>query len=236
MEELLYILKLTQIELKQYLDNYLKKNNMKTLNDDGFLYAIGDIPIMLVAHMDTVYDPPKNLTYEYLNDKLYNQDGGLGGDDRCGIYAIMQIIKKYKPYVLFTEDEEIGCIGALKAVDKIIKPNLKYIIELDRRGSVDCVFYDCVNLDFIKYIESFGFNTQKGSFSDILFLGNEWNTASVNLSIGYYHEHTKEEYVKYLEVLETIKKIDAMIKEIDKSPYFSYQSLDIPKYKKKLKR
>lgn len=62
---------------------------MHALNDDGFLYAIGDIPLMLVAHMDTVFDPPKNLIYENTLDKLYNQDGGLGGDDRCGIYAIM---------------------------------------------------------------------------------------------------------------------------------------------------
>ena len=69
MEELIYMLKLTQIELKQYLDSYLKDNNMQVVNDDGFLYAIGDMPIMLVAHIDTVFDPPKNLIYE--NDKLY---------------------------------------------------------------------------------------------------------------------------------------------------------------------
>jgi len=41
MEELIYMLKLTQIELKQYLDSYLKDNNMQVVNDDGFLYAIG---------------------------------------------------------------------------------------------------------------------------------------------------------------------------------------------------
>jgi len=28
-----------------------------------------DMPIMLVAHIDTVFDPTKNLIYE--NDKLY---------------------------------------------------------------------------------------------------------------------------------------------------------------------
>ena len=93
---------------------------MNPIFEDGYLYAKGDMPVLLVAHMDTVFEePPKRVFYKENEDKIYNPDGGLGGDDRCGIYAIMKLLGKYRPYVLFTEDEEIGCIGAEKAVEKL---------------------------------------------------------------------------------------------------------------------
>lgn len=225
MELLAYLLKLTQSELKEVLYNYLIQKNMNTFYEDGFLYAEGNIPVLVVAHMDTVFEPPKNLRYNKNEDKIYNELDGLGGDDRCGIYAIIQLLKEYRPYVLFTEDEEIGCIGASKAIKKLDKPNVKYIIEFDRRGKDDCVFYDCGNLKFIDYIESFGFKKNYGTYSDISILGSTWDIASVNLSSGYYNEHTEKEYIKFDELLETISRAKAMLKEIQKAPYFDYQEI-----------
>lgn len=226
MEELVYLLKLTQKDLKVVLYNYLLEKKMNPVFEDGFVYAKGDIPILVVAHMDTVFDePPKNLRYNRNEDKIYNAFDGLGGDDRCGIYAIIQLLKKHRPYVLFTEDEEKGCIGASKAVKKIEKPNVKYIIEFDRRGKDDCVFYDCGNDKFMDYIESFGFKTNYGTCSDISILGSAWDIASVNLSSGYYNEHTEKEYVIFGELQKTISRAKSMLKELKKAPYFDYQEI-----------
>lgn len=226
MNELTYLLKLTQEELKLMLYNYLQKMKMKPVFEDGFLYAEGNIPVLVVAHMDTVFEkPPKKILYRKNEDKVFNPCGGLGGDDRCGVYAIMQLLKKYRPHVLFTEDEEIGCIGAEKTVEKLAKPNVKYIIEFDRRGSDDCVFYDCGNNEFIDYVESFGFVTDFGSCSDISILGSAWDIASVNLSSGYYNEHTKKEYIIFNELKETIKRAESMLNVIEKAPYFDYQKI-----------
>ena len=67
MEKLAYLLNLTQAELKEFLYNYLTEFNMSPISDDGFLYAEGNIPILLVAHMDTVFEEiPKNLVYKKL--------------------------------------------------------------------------------------------------------------------------------------------------------------------------
>lgn len=226
MNELIDLLKLTQEELKLKLYDYLLKKEMNPVFEDGFLYAEGNIPILVVAHMDTVFEePPKNLFYNNKEDKIFNPDGGLGGDDRCGVYAIMQLLEKYRPYVLFTEDEEIGCIGAGKAVKKLAKPDVKYIVEFDRRGSDDCVFYDCGNDEFIDYVESFGFVTDFGTCSDISVLGSSWNIASVNLSSGYYNEHTKEEYIIFHELKNTIARAEKMLKEYEKAKYFDYQEI-----------
>ena len=46
--------------------------------EDGFIYAKGDIPVLLVAHMDTVFpEPPKELVYKEKQDKLYKSDFDL---------------------------------------------------------------------------------------------------------------------------------------------------------------
>lgn len=141
------------------------------------------------------------------------------------------MLKKYNPHVLFTEDEEIGCIGASKAVEKLDIPDVKYIVEFDRRGKNDCVFYDCGNEKFIDYVESFGFKTDYGTCSDISILGSVWDIASVNLSSGYYNEHTEKEYIIFNQLLKTINRADKMLKKLKKTQYFDYQEIQyIPKY------
>ena len=150
MKDLEYLLKLDENELKNELYEYLINMKMNPQKEDGFIYVKGDIPVLLVAHMDTVcLSTPTNIIYQQELDKIYNPNGILGGDDRCGIYIILELLKKYRPYVLFTEDEEKECIGAKKAVNKISIPDVKYIIEFDRRGQNDCVFYECDNKEFI---------------------------------------------------------------------------------------
>lgn len=232
MKELAYLLKLTEEELKIRLYYYLKNKQMNPIFADGFIYAKGDIPVLVVAHMDTVFEEkPKRILYKQNADMIFNPDGGLGGDDRCGIYAILQLLEKHRPHVLFTEDEEIGCIGASKAVEQLDIPDVKYIIEFDRRGKDDCVFYDCGNEEFMNYIESFGFKTDYGTCSDISILGCNWNIASVNLSSGYYNEHTEKEYIIFSQLLKTIDRANKMLKKIKKAPYFDYQEIQyVPRY------
>ena len=231
MNELISFLKLTQEELKYKLYLLLREKQMNPLFENGFIYAKGNIPILLVAHMDTVLDkPPQTILYHQELNRLYNPNGILGGDDRCGIYAIVRLLEKVRPHILFTEDEEIGCIGAIKAVEKINIPNVKYIVELDRRGKDDCVFYSCGNKKFIRYVEKFGFRTNYGTCSDISILGRVWDIAAVNLSCGYYNEHTVREFVNFDELLMTINRVDKMIQKIAKSPYFTYQEIKYESY------
>jgi hypothetical protein len=150
---------------------------------------------------------------------------GLGADDRAGVYSIVQIIKSgYRPTIIFTTDEEKGCLGALELVKDIPEAptELKYIIQLDRRGSNDCVFYDCINEEFEVYVESFGFVTNFGSFSDISVLCPSWKVAGVNLSIGYYNEHSEVELLYVGQMIETTRKVVKMLKDADKAETYEY--------------
>lgn len=215
---------LTQNSMRRALYNYLKKRYKKVIVAPEYLYAVGEIPIALVAHMDTVFSsPPKDIYYDERKGVCWSPDG-LGADDRAGIFAILTILKHgYRPSIIFTTDEEIGAVGASQLVEDIKTPEseLKYIIQLDRRGTNDCVFYDCNNREFIEYIEKFGFVETFGSFSDISVICPTWGIAGVNLSIGYEDEHSISETLRIGAMLNTIQKVENMLKVKD-IPFFEY--------------
>ena len=219
------LLGLSQTGLKKVMSNFLKTKYSKKniIETKEYIVAKGDIPIALVAHMDTVFDkPPVNIFYDTRKNVMWSPEG-LGADDRAGVFAIIQVLRSgLRPHIILTTDEEKGCIGA-EALGKTPCPfdELNYIIELDRRGTNDCVFYDCDNNDFVDYVESFGFIETWGSFSDIGEICPEWGVAGVNLSIGYKDEHSFTETLYVSAMLSTIEKVKTMLKE-ESIPFFKF--------------
>lgn len=217
------IVAMRQTSLKQVMFNFLRKYYPNIISTGRYITCEGQIPIALVAHLDTVFkNPPAEIFYDQRQGVVFSPQG-LGADDRAGIFAIIRIVQSgLRPHIILTTDEEYGGIGAtvLGSKDCPFK-DLRYIIELDRRGSDDCVFYDCSNQEFIDYVESFGFVEAFGSFTDICCLCKPWGVAGVNLSVGYRDEHTKVEVLFTNQLLATIEKVKKMLKE-DKIPYFKY--------------
>lgn len=186
----------------------------QVVNTSKYLYAIGNIPICLMAHLDTVFPKaPTDIFYDPIKSVLWSPEG-LGADDRAGVYAIIKILDGgFHPHIIFTTDEEKGGLGA-DELGKLACPfNAKYIIELDRRNTNDCVFYDCGNEDFIKYIQSFGFVKSYGSFSDISILCPQWKVCGVNLSVGYQNEHSYSEFLNIKALERTINILKKMLSE-----------------------
>ena len=102
--EFIHICKLSQKKLKQYLSGQMKEKYKKNcFIGDGYIYCKGDIPVLLTAHMDTVH---KQLIQTYVELIKTDTNGntthtlsspqGIGGDDRCGVYIILEILKKGK--------------------------------------------------------------------------------------------------------------------------------------------
>lgn len=231
-EEFRNILMADQKTLKSILISALSEHGYEIIYSnaaDGYIYAKGDIPIMLVAHMDTVHI--KDVKEIYVSDygNIISPQG-IGGDDRCGIYMITQLLHK-KPYVLFTENEEVGCLGAKQFAKDYADPNttlpkanVKYIIELDRKGSNDMVFYNCDNTEFKNYIGSFGWDEKWGSNSDITVIAPIIGAAAVNLSCGYYKPHTTSEVINIDDMTTNLVRTARMINKAKSEDvlYFKY--------------
>lgn len=213
--------------LRQCLVTTLQKYYQNVNENNKFLYAVGNIPVALVAHLDTVFSYPSDFILYDKELQIMWGEYGAGFDDRAGVFAILKIVQAgLRPSIIFTMDEEIGALGAQELVDKFIVPasTLKYIVELDRRGKNDCVFYSCINNDFTAYVEKFGFEKNLGSFSDISEICPIWGVAGVNVSVGYFNEHTPSEYLNVDYLMDTIRRVIKMLKEADKAPIFKYMS------------
>ncbi len=217
---------MNQRQLLVLMTKYLRKHKYKVTATKQYILAEGELPVCLVAHLDTVEKkPPTDIYFDKEQGVMWSPQL-LGADDRAGVYAIIQIIEAgYKPHVIFTTDEEIGAVGAQALVTQ--KPdcpleNLKAIFQLDRRGSDDCVFYDCDNPDFTKYVESFGFKEAYGSFSDISIIAPAWGVAAANLSVGYYDEHQKIETLKVRELGKTIERVKKILDNAENMLSYAY--------------
>lgn len=213
-----------QSELKKKLKNILLSSGYeKVVNEDGFLYAKGELPVLLVAHMDTVHKRlPEIIFTEHRGDKtVLSSPYGIGGDDRCGVFMILEIIKDLKCSVVFTEDEESGGIGAGKFVktDYINDINVNYVIEFDRANANDAVFYYCDNEDFERFITEEYYETDTGSYSDICDIAPALGVAAVNLSCGYYRAHTVSEYVVFEEMMRSIEQAKKLIQKDVEEPF-----------------
>ena len=228
-------------KLKQILVKFLySKNYQNVTKTDAFIMAEGNLPICLIAHMDTVFRfAPDDFFYDSQRKVLW-APGGAGFDDRVGIYMILNLIEKgYRPSVIFTDEEEVGGIGAralINAFPDCPFRDCRALIQLDRANKNDAVYYNCYNTAFENWVQKFGFKFDWGTFSDISIIAPQWKIAAVNLSVGYVDEHTESErlYCNWCDA--NINKIERMLQESSKMMAFSYiaggRNRMVPRYTK----
>lgn len=218
------IFRLTQQQLKKTLHKYLCSlyGADNVINDNGYLYAKGTHPVLLVAHLDTVHkSPPKNIIYSDDGSQFLSSEG-IGGDDRCGVLIILSIIKQLKCSVVFCEDEEIGCVGSTHFCNAKLNLDVNYAVEFDRKGNNDYVFYKDFNKDFENHIKKYGFVRAYGSFTDISVIADAYKIECVNISSGYYNPHTLAEFVDINDMNDIATRAFYMIEE--KTNKFEYIS------------
>ena len=227
------ILRATQKELMGFLRKEFRTNRI--YRKGKFLLVKGEAPCLLVAHLDTVHRE-KCQVICYSDDRnILMSPQGIGGDDRCGVFALLSVWEsaRKKPWLLFTCDEETGGHGAEAFCDeyasgKIPKEvaEVKCIIEIDRRGKDDAVYYSCDNKDFEDYITSKGFLTEYGSFSDISYIAPDLGIAAVNLSSGYYNAHHRSEYINLKHLHATIERVKEIVRDSVKADFPKYEYVE----------
>ena len=215
------ILKMTQGELKEYLAQQLRVYGYEPVCENGFLYAEGTVPVLLVAHLDTVHTHQPDIICRSEDGRYLMSPYGIGGDDRAGVYMILLLMRECRCHILFCEEEEVGGVGARKFAKSKLRPEVNYIVELDRRGTNDAVFYNCDNPDFTEFVCSFDFEENYGSFSDISVVAPHLDTAAVNISAGYFNEHRLHEMIDTYAMCKNVLRLTAMLQQ--QTGHFPYQ-------------
>ena len=203
--KLFNILEMPTLKLMKYLNSAIRRKHYDIYtDDDNYIFAVpkkASNHIMLVSHMDTVKRGKVKLIEN--NGIVTNAHGVLGADDRAGVFAVLEIVNKCikggqsLPYLLFTNYEECGGLGVKQfCKDRIaenVESDIYLMIELDRRGINDAVYYSEPEKELKALVSAIGYNESWGSYSDVSTLSDRNDIAHVNLSIGYFNEHTASE-------------------------------------------
>ncbi|MCL2756356.1 MAG: M28 family metallopeptidase [Firmicutes bacterium] len=147
-----------------------------------------------------------------------NPDVGIGADDRAGC-AIVWLLQNSGHNLLILDGEESGCVGAFhlmtshpEVLEQINQS--RFAIEFDRRGKDDYKCYEIpVQDEFKKYIEEKTGYIDAGmsSITDISVICE--SICGVNLSVGYYDEHSAKESLVVSEWLNTLNLTRQMLNE-----------------------
>jgi hypothetical protein len=207
----------------------LKKRSYAVCGKHYILWYRGEGLPCLVAHIDHVYEE-KNWSKRPIlhNEEYLWSPMGIAGDDRAGVYACMQLFTELEVNVLFTDLEERGGVGASEACGESKLASVPYFVGIDRRNTKEAVFYneeESLVPEFVRVVKKF-FKIAQGTFSDIAILGQHFNIASVNLSAGFYNEHSKSsEYIHIPSLQYTIETVPKLIKKLGDKRY------ELPEYR-----
>lgn len=205
---------------QDYLILYLKEY-LKNLKFDTYIDVYGNLIAergkgsrpLIIAHVDinqeSEYIPSLIRINDYLIGFFEGEQIGVGHDDKVGIYFALKFAEETnKPLtIIFTKDEEVGCIGTLNLSYDFRDINLA--VQLDRRGASDISDYtngvSTVSKQFKEickpYLKEHNFKFTRTIYTDVgeLKASHKVNFCCVNISCGYYNEHSNQEFLKISE-------------------------------------
>ncbi len=168
--------------------------------------------MLLAAHLDVKGEFSSSDQLIERNNIVSREKGILGADDRAGVSIILNLIKEVGDYrevpplkFIFTVGEEEGQYGA-ESIDPDFFEDVSFGISLDRRNCKDIVYKsnskEYSNLEFAERVarvssrifsEENIFVPCQGGISDLRVWSEKDTRPCVNLSVGYFDEHTDEE-------------------------------------------
>jgi putative aminopeptidase FrvX len=191
----------------------------------------GDAPLKacVCSHLDTVHD--YSPLFELIIDgvQISATPVGVGGDDKCGIYACIELLKHCDNLkAIFFSREEIGCIGSSN-IDLRHFDNCKCLIGIDRKNSHDLITYrssrtvsdKCIN-DIATPILNYGYVETKGFGTDVFKIQSRLfpeTLSAINVSCGYYNPHTNDEYILTNELEHSVNFVKAVIDSLKNIRY-----------------
>lgn len=203
-----------QIVFRDWLRHHIHENYANIQSDIdkyGNLYIYkGEAEIVncVIAHLD-INQKTKTDNFHIAQVDQWilgiNKDTGLqvglGHDDKAGVYFALQALKKFDNLkVFFPLDEEIGLVGT-RDCELAFFGNVGFMVQLDRRGFKDISNYTNGNdvltkesqEEFQEICDKYGYAYARCISTDVGNLVGRLDTQGVNISCGYYDEHSDKE-------------------------------------------
>jgi hypothetical protein len=235
---------LTENKIDHYVDDkmnvYATKQETSELPEDFYFPCV-------ISHTDTVHNIDTiNIKEMMLPNaqgqmkpslKAYNDSNfptGIGGDDKCGVFACLTLLKELPNLkAAFFVSEETGCHGS-RAADPKFFTNVGYGIQFDAPenwmitekcfGQIlfdrDSEFFTKVDEVLTEGMINEDMEYMVHPYTDVYALRSKFDFSCVNFSIGYYDYHTKNEYVVIEDVFNGIEMGRKMIQSLGYKLHF----------------
>jgi putative aminopeptidase FrvX len=202
----------------------------------------------VIAHTDTVQAIINLMEIYKTGDTLFAFDPskrhqhGIGGDDKVGVYILLQLLTDLPSMkAVFFREEEVGCRGSHYAIQnhKEWFKDCGYVIGADRRGNSDIITVSgnllITSDDYLdtmeKIHERYNYTECIGILSDVdTLIANDIGVSCVNYSCGYHEPHSSKETVSISDVNRCYNLIYDILTEFPEKR-FEYIA-PIPAYKK----
>ena len=219
MKKLVELLLLSQEELYARIDDIYAPMYEKEVFEGSLIFKPKNVEMypLICTHLDTINT---HRDYKLTKDDIALYDTGeiklhpssqavcLGGDDRCGVFLALELMAKGVPYAFgFFLDEEVGGIGSDNYSTIIDTTHITALVGLDRRGYNDVALYGYDNQELTEIFTKQGYKEAMGTFTDASNLAGVCGLACINLSIGYYNEHTPNEQIHFSETENTLNML-----------------------------
>jgi di/tripeptidase len=244
---------LTENNIEHYVDEhknvYATKQELETLPEDFYFPCV-------IAHTDTVHRLDTIIVHEEqlpnaqgeIKDSLkaYNLHGlptGIGGDDKCGVFACLKLLKELPNLkASFFVSEETGCHGSKKA-DPEFFTNVGYGIQFDAPENWmitekcfsqdlfdrESEFFEVCDQVLTEGMHNEDMQYMVHPYTDVYALRSKFNFSCINFSIGYYDYHTPNEYVVIEDVFKGIEMGRQMIEKLGNKLHYK-EVVELPKY------
>lgn len=216
---LIKLLTMTEKEIVSKIELTANENDYQVIKYPKFIIVrpidpIGYAPLVC-AHYDTVVG--RTPTVIAKSDTISATGTPVGGDDRCGVAIALSLIQdKAIATFAFFDEEESGAQGSksfLMAESWIAKASSCYI-GLDRRGDCDAAVYSYESEELLRIVGKYGYKKAIGSMTDVSIIESQLPKATVNLSVGFYREHTAMETIVIKDTYNTYKNMLSIIDDI----------------------
>ena len=240
------------MELLSQLYRIISKSGMEDRIKSFVLDCLNDVPLTVetdeignlffikgeaktypcvAAHLDEIHTPcEREVVIDgdviYTVDRLWNRVG-CGADDKNGIWVILNLLASEPTLkvALFVQEERTGdiagCRGA-RACDLAFFDNVKYILEIDRKGASDVVHIGkgdtlLCDIDFIpeEILVKYGYEMVRGGKTDVVELKMRGIQIPVcNIGCGYYNAHKNSEYTVFSELKNCMEFVREIVRNI----------------------
>jgi hypothetical protein len=216
------------IRLTQFVYPYKHEHEVLELIDfqlsqdtfGNYYYIIGEKPTtMFTSHFDTVGYLKKKVNHIFDGD-IIRTDGQtiLGADDKAGVALMLNMMRNnVKGLYYFFIGEELGRVGSTCLSNQIEEnpfvQNISKIISFDRKGVDSIITHQmgkrCTSDIFAKSLakelnaleSTFRYRLDDGGIFTDSFSFIDQISECTNISVGYYSQHTSNEYQSMIHLI-----------------------------------